>query len=84
MTPQSKIAKILGVTEGTLQNFVEAISGSTGKTGIIEKITKENEAIIEKTLKEINSTEPPTAAHVRGELQKAIFYHEKKVLNLRN
>ncbi len=81
MTSQSQISKILGVSEETLQNFVGVISASTGQIGVIEKIAQENEAIIEKTLKEINSTEPLTAAHVRGELQKAIFYHEKQFLN---
>ncbi len=84
MNPNEKIAKILGVTDKTLEDFVQSISVSTGKTGIIEKISQENDAIISKTLKEINSTAPPTAAHVRGELQKIIFYHEKQFLNFLN
>lgn len=81
MTPNQKLAKILGVADETVQSFVDAISVSTARMGVIEKVMAENEAIIEKTLKEINSTAPPTAAHVRGELQKAIFYHEKQFLS---
>ncbi len=84
MNPNEKIAKILGVTDKTLEDFVQSISASTGKTGIIEKISQENNAIIDKTLKEINSTEPATAAHVRGELQKVIFFHEKQFLSFLN
>ncbi len=76
-----KISKLLGVTTGTLENFIKEISASTGKTDVLDKIFKDNEAIVARTLKEINSLELTTGSHVRGELQKTIFYHEKQFLD---
>ena len=79
--PIQKISKLLGVTPGTLENFTEVISKTTGKADVLEKISKENETIIAKALKEINSLELATGAHIRGELQKMIFFHEKQFLD---
>ncbi len=92
MDSQQKLARILGVTDGTLDNFVRSISASTGKTGVLEKLAQENEKIISETLAKINNVGGVTpsavegsADHVRGALQKAIFYHEKQFLDfLRN
>ncbi len=87
MSPNQKLAKILGVTEKTFNNFIEAISQSTGKSGIIEKLSQENDRIVAETLLKINSSDFSSgsgsgmADHIRGALQKAIFYHETQFLD---
>ncbi|MBI4120170.1 MAG: hypothetical protein HY454_01760 [Parcubacteria group bacterium] len=81
MSSQEKIAKILGVTEKTLNDFVGQISALTGRSGVIERLAEENDRIVNQTLKKINSEGVESAAHIRGALQKAIFYDEKKFLN---
>ena len=81
MNPQEKIAKILGVTEKILNDFVGQISASTGRSGVIERLAEENDRVVSQTLKKINSEGIETAAHIRGALQKAIFYDEKKFLS---
>ncbi|MBI4119062.1 MAG: hypothetical protein HY452_02255 [Parcubacteria group bacterium] len=80
MNPQQKLARILGITDGTLESFERSISGSTGKTGLLEKLAQENEKIMAGTLQKINSG-GGTASHIHGVLQKTIFYHEKQFLD---
>ncbi len=80
MSPQEKIAKILGVVPKTIINFEKSLEATTGKKGIIEKIAQENETIIAETLAKINSGPEGTAEHVRGSLEKTIFYNEKQFL----
>ncbi|MEK7063051.1 MAG: hypothetical protein AAB946_03405, partial [Patescibacteria group bacterium] len=36
--PIQKISKLLGVTTGTLENFIKDISRTTGKADVLEKI----------------------------------------------
>jgi len=79
--PVQRISKLLGITTGTLENFIKEISASTGKNDVLDKIFKDNEEIVSKTLKEINSLELITGSHIRGGLQKTIFYHEKQFLD---
>ncbi|MEK9174377.1 MAG: hypothetical protein AAB725_00190 [Patescibacteria group bacterium] len=83
MNPNQKLAKILGVTEKTFNDFIEIISQSTGKTGIVEKLSQENDRIAAETLLKVNTdgSGPATADHVRGALQRTIFYHEKQFLD---
>ncbi|MEK9185929.1 MAG: hypothetical protein AAB863_04090, partial [Patescibacteria group bacterium] len=64
-----------------MENFIKDISRTTGKADVLEKIFKENEIIVTRALKEINSLELATGAHIRGELQKMIFFHEKQFLD---
>ncbi len=84
MTPNQKIARILGITEKTLESFEFSLRESTGKTGVIEKICKENEKIIEETIAKLNTGEDRSADHTRGTLQKAIFQNEKQFLEFLN
>ena len=84
MTPNQKIAKILGITEKTLENFEFSLRESTGKTGIIENLCKENEKIIEETIIKLNTGDDRSADHTRGTLQKIIFQHEKQFLEFLN
>ncbi|MBI2465974.1 MAG: hypothetical protein HYV66_01955 [Candidatus Sungbacteria bacterium] len=80
MDAQQKLARILGITDGTLESFERSISGSTGKTGLLEKLAQENEKIMADTLQKINSG-GGSASHIHGVLQKTIFYHEKQFLD---
>lgn len=84
MTPNQKIAKILGITEKTLENFELSLRESTGKTGVIENLCKENEKIIEETIIKLNTSDDRSAGHTRGTLQKIIFQHEKQFLEFLN
>lgn len=81
MTPQQKIAQILGVTEKTVADFEKVISASTGQSGVLDKIILENDRIISETLQKIHTADGATAGHIRGDLQKAIFYQEKQFLD---
>lgn len=78
MSPQQKIAKILGVTEKIIIDFESEISQETGKEGVIERLSAENDRMITETLKKINNDGADASEHVRGALQRAIFYHEKQ------
>ncbi|MDP3764106.1 MAG: hypothetical protein Q8Q95_00590 [bacterium] len=84
MTPNQKIARILGITEKTLENLELSLRESTGKTGIIERLCNENEKIIEETIKKLNTGDDRSADHTRGTLQKAIFQNEKDFLEFLN
>ncbi|MDP3799859.1 MAG: hypothetical protein Q8Q90_00345 [bacterium] len=84
MTPNQKIARILGITEKTLENTESLLCESTGKKDIIEKVFKENEKIIEETIAKLNTGEDRSADHIRGTLQKKIFQNEKSFLEFLN
>ena len=84
MTPNQKIARILGITEKTLENMESLLCESTGKVNVIEKICKENEKIIEETIIKLNTADDRSADHTRGALQKTIFQNEKSFLEFLN
>ena len=81
MTQAEKLSKILGVTPKTILDFEKAAGESTGKTEVIEKISQKNDSVVEETLQKIHTSRDMSAAHIRGDLQKVIFYHEKLFLN---
>lgn len=83
MNPNQKLAKILGVTEKTFDDFVKTMAQITGQIGLTEKLSQENDRIAAETLLKINSdgSGAMSADQVRGALQKTIFYHEKQFLD---
>lgn len=81
MSSHEKISKILGVTPKTILDFEKNASAATGKSGIIEKVFQENDSVLKETLNKIHTSHDIYASHIRGDLQKIIFYHEKLFLN---
>lgn len=81
MTQQEKLSKILGVMPKSIFDFESAASESTGKKEVIEKISQKNDSVVEETLQKIHTSQDMSASHIRGDLQKAIFYHEKLFVN---
>lgn len=81
MTPQEKISKILGVTLKTVLDFEKAAGELTGRAGVMEKVLRTNDTVVEETLQKIHTSKEISAAHIRGDLQKIIFYHEKLFLS---
>lgn len=81
MTSQEKLSKILGVAPKSIFDFESAVSESTGKKEVIEKISQKNDSVVEETLQKIHTSQDISASHIRGDLQKAIFYHEKLFTN---
>jgi hypothetical protein len=81
MTSQEKLSKILGVTAKSIFDFEKVALESTGKKEVIENISQKNDLVVEETLQKIHTSQDISASHIRGDLQKAIFYHEKLFTN---
>jgi len=80
MEKLERLAKILNVDKMIMENLDKAMVEKTGKTGILEKIERENEEIIENTLGLLNSS-LRTAPHVKSVLRQTILNHEKQLLS---
>lgn len=74
------LGKILGIDPVKLENLDSAMSKKTGKIGALEKIVKENNKVIETTLKLLNSSSHSTE-HILGILRKTIYNHEEELFD---
>lgn len=74
-----KIANILKVNENDLTEL-DAKMSAVANGGVLDRLARENENIIEDTLTKLNNKNR-AVNHVRGVLRKAIFSDEKKFLS---
>jgi len=73
------LSKILGVDVFLLEELDAQMSERTGRVGVIEKLCRENQKIINLTLERLNSKKA-SAPHVRSMLRKTIYTHEAELL----
>ncbi len=74
------LSKILNVSEDLLINLESEMVKRTGQSGVLAKVAEENEALINKTLKLLNSSQR-NAEHVKLILREISFIHEKFLLD---
>ncbi len=79
MEPCSVLARILGVEARTLEELDNKMSQSTGRSGVLQKVCRENQKTINFVLDKLNSKETG-AAHVKSVLRKIIYTHEGELL----
>ncbi len=71
MEPIQKICRLLRMTNGNLANLFVEMEKITGKTGVAEKISQENDAMVERKLQELGiSRDKADASFVEAELLK--------------
>lgn len=79
MEPCKILARILGVDIRMLEELNNKMSKSIGRSGVLEKLCRENQRTINFVLKKFDSQET-SAAHVKGVLRKIIYTHEGELL----
>lgn len=70
------LSKILEVDSNFLRDLDQAMSSILNKTGVLDKIAFENEALINKTLNLLDSNQK-SAEHIRMVLREISLIHEK-------
>lgn len=80
MSPGNKLAKILGIEQQMLEELDRTMAEKVGKTGILERVARENEKIINSTLNALDSKDR-SASHVRSVLRKTILTHERQLID---
>ncbi|MDD5431249.1 MAG: hypothetical protein PHP03_03450, partial [Candidatus Pacebacteria bacterium] len=74
------LAKLLNVDVKMLEHLDEVMFSRTGKSGVLEKVLKENDKTINAALKLLNSNIRSTE-HVCSILRQTILDHEKELLD---
>lgn len=74
------LGTILNVDSSVLEKMDKSMTRLVGKNHILEKIAAENEKIIDRTLKTLDS-ETRSTIHILSVLRKTIFSHEKQLLD---
>lgn len=75
-----KFAKILGIDLSFLSHIGAVMAERTQKTGVMEKIAEDNEAIARHVLKELGLDDNASAPEVRRALQTTVRLHERQLL----
>ena len=74
MEPIQKIAQLLRAPEAVISALFNEMEGLTGKTGVAEKIYKENEEIVSRKLKELGiDREKADAQYIEAEILKKAY-----------
>jgi len=79
MEPRKLLARILGVDIRMLEEIDDKMSKSTGRSGVLEKLYRENQKTINSVLEKFDSNET-SSDHVRSVLRKIIYAHEGELL----
>ncbi|HEY4499588.1 MAG TPA: hypothetical protein VJH70_00440 [Candidatus Paceibacterota bacterium] len=74
------LGTILNVDSSLLEHLDKSMTRLIGKNNILEKVAAENEKIIDRTLKTLDS-ETRSTIHILSVLRKTIFSHEKQLLD---
>ncbi len=80
MDKLSDLARVLGVKREMLEALEAEMAKRTGRGGILEKVSAENEGRIGRTLAILNSNER-SAPHVKSVLRNTVLSHEKHLLS---
>lgn len=79
MEPCQILARILGVEVHMIEELNHKMSQSTGRSGVLEKLYRENQKTVKFVLEKFDS-QKTSATHVRSVLRKAIYTHEGELL----
>ncbi|MEK7464717.1 MAG: hypothetical protein AAB617_02985 [Patescibacteria group bacterium] len=77
---KDKLAKLLKVDGMMLERLDAVMSKRTGKIGVMERLAKQVEEIVDNTLNTLNSNNRSTS-HVRSVLRTTILNHEKHLMS---
>ena len=80
MDKLADLGRVLGVEKKMLEDLDVEMKKRTGRSGILEKVSAENEEQIGRTLAILNSSDR-SAAHVKSVLRNAVLTHEKHLLS---
>lgn len=78
----NKLAKILRVQPEVLVELDEKMSAKSGKTGVVEKISQENDLLVERTLAELGLSRESSAKEVREALQARLAHLDEELFEV--